>query len=511
MTSLVNTVTSREEMLAGVEKMNGFGVRLTGSKAQLDFIRYLKDEIHGMGLETYSDPYYFRRWEEKHSRLTVHDENGEKNIHISSAFPYSGKTPEGGVTGQLQFIQEKHVGFIGAKGKIAVVNVEELDFLPSTLAFHKRRAFPESADIPDKYDGPVATSFVNFPFLRWARDAGCKGVVCVWRSMSDAMIEGQYLPFILMYMGIPAVWVNSTDGDRLIEDAKQGKIATLELVAETDRHAFTESFCSIIPGEDTSECIIINTHTDGTNCIEENGPLALLPIMKYFKDKKPARTLVFVFVTGHFRLPSFKDINGGGVQATSKWLASHRDMWDGKNGHMKAVACVAIEHLGCKRFKDVDGNYIQTGDVETELVYTGNKKLDEVYFEALEGREKVNTLTLRGHNFLHFGEGQPPFNCGIPEIALVTAPDCLTVISENHEMDKFDIDLMFEQTDTFIKIIEKLLTLSKKEIGGADGYSLVFPEGEPIVYKTVKGIIRKAKKQAASDNIPEEEEVPMED
>lgn len=508
MTELINQVTTEKEMLAGIRKMNRFGIRLTGTKAQNDFIRYLKREINKMGMETYCDPYFFRRWEEKKKGLWIHDGLEIRPVHISSAFPYSGETPEGGVTAPLQFVQEKHVGFVAAKDKIAVVNIEELDFLPSTIAFHKRRAMPETADIPDKYDGPVATSFINFPFLQTAKDAGCKGVICIWRSMSNEMIEGQYLPFILSYFGIPAVWVNSSDGDRLIEDAKQGKTATLELVAEKEENAFTESFCTIIPGKNTAESIIINTHTDGTNCIEENGPIAMLPMMKYFKENPPERTLVFVFVTGHFRLPSFKSQDGGGVQATSKWLASHRDLWDGKAGHMKAVACVSIEHLGCKRFKDVDGKYQQVGDVETELVYTGNKKLDNLYFECLEGREQVNTLTLRGHNFLHFGEGQPPFNCGIPEISIVTAPDCLTVISDNHEMDKFDIHLMFEQSDTFLRIINRLQSMTRKEIGTVDGYSLVFPNGEPLIYRTVKGIIRKAgdlfekADGKASDNIP---------
>lgn len=505
MTELINRVTTKEKMLADVETMNGFGVRLTGSKAQLDFIRFLKDRIHGMGLETYSDPCFFPRWEEKSSRLTIHTKDGDTDLHISSCFPYSGETEEGGVTAPLQLIQEKHIGFPAAKDKIAVVNIEELDFLPSTLAFHKRRALPETADIPEKYDGPVATSFVNFPFLQWAKDAGCKGVICIWRSMSDAMIEGQYLPFILSYFGIPAVWVNSTDGDKLLEMMKDGASATLELIAEKEQNAYTESFCTIIPGSNAGESIIINTHTDGTNCIEENGPLAMLPMIEYFKDRKPEKTLIFVFVTGHFRLPSFKTQEGGGVQATSKWLACHKDLWDGKRGHLKAVACVSIEHLGCVRFKDENGEYKRTGDVETELVYTGNKKLDDIYFECLEGREKVNTLTLRGHNFLHFGEGQPPFNCGIPEISLVTAPDCLTVISKNHEMDKFDIDLMYEQTDTFMRIVERLLPMTRKEIGGVDGYSLVFPNGEPFVYRTVKGIVKKVKQQLNPDlnNAPE--------
>ena len=36
-------LVSKEEVLAGIEKMNGFGVRTTGSGAQRDFVNYLKE------------------------------------------------------------------------------------------------------------------------------------------------------------------------------------------------------------------------------------------------------------------------------------------------------------------------------------------------------------------------------------------------------------------------------------------------------------------------------------
>ena len=346
--------------------------------------------------------------------------------------------------------------------------------MPSEIAFdEKGRSIPEGLTLPSHYNGPVATAFVNFPFLRMAKLAGAKAVICIWKGINDDCIEGQYLPFILGYQGIPAVWVNSKNGQKVIEEAKKGSTATFTLEAEIEKYAKTESFWCVLDGEEDDESVIINTHTDGTNCIEENGPIAMLAMIKYLKDKPLKRTHIFVFVTGHFRLPNFKNIDGGGVQATSKWLMAHRSHWDGKEGHLKAVAGLSVEHLGCKMWKTEDGEYKQTGDIETEIVYTGNQRLDDIYFDSLDERTKVYTLTLRGHNFLHFGEGQPLFNCGIPEIALVTAPDCLCVISENDEMDKFDAELMYEQIVSFIKMALMIEELSTEEIGPCDSYSLV--------------------------------------
>lgn len=468
------SIPSAKKLYEQVEKMNSFGVRLTGTKAQQDFIDYLKKEIHKMGLETYSDPYRFMRWEEKNSSLKIkNDDDTEIDIPISSAFPYSGRTPAEGITAELSLVREKHIGYLSAKDKIAVVEVDELDFLPSEIAFDERgTSVPEGIKLPSHYNGPVATAFVNFPFLAMARIAGAKAVICIWKGINSDSIEGQYLPFILDYCHMPAIWLNAENGKAVIEAAQNKQTATFTLEGEIENYAKTETFCCILEGEDNGESVIINTHTDGTNCIEENGPLAVLAMIKELKDKPLKRTHIFVFVTGHFRLPSFKDSEGGGVQATSKWLAAHKSLWDGKDGHYKAVAGLSLEHFGCKMWKEnEDGQYTEIGDVETEIVYTGNKTMNDIYMKSLEGRTKVHTLTLRGHNFLHFGEGQPLFNVGIPEIALVTAPDCLCVISDNHEMDKFDPELMRQQIKSFLKMDEMIEQLSAEEIGVIDGYS----------------------------------------
>ncbi len=226
----MNGITSPELLQKEVEKMNSFGVRLTGTKAQRNFIKYLKDQIHSMGIETFSDPSRFMRWEETNKRLVIKDLDSETEIPVSSAFPYSGRTPAEGVTAELTLVKEKHVGYLNTSGKIAVVEVDELDFLPSEIAFNERdRSIPEGLHLPSHYNGPVATAFVNFPFLKMAKLAGAKAVICIWKGINDDCIEGQYLPFILDYQGIPAVWVNSKNGQKVIEAAEKGSYATLTL------------------------------------------------------------------------------------------------------------------------------------------------------------------------------------------------------------------------------------------------------------------------------------------
>lgn len=491
--------SSPQQMLEGVRKMDSFGPRLTGSKAHADFIGWLKSEIQKDGFEIFSDPFYFDRWEEKHSSIAVLGENGEKtNIPVSSAYPYSGKTDEEGITEQLVYV--KGLGDIpAAKGKIAVFDVSNINFIPSEVAFDKRTSYPEDVTLEKKYEGPVITSFVHCFYGIISKLAAAKAVILVWQGLHDDCVKGQYLSFILGYQNVPMLWVNSTDGKAVTQAAKEGKTATLVLTAKEEKNAFTESFYCILKGKNEKETVIINTHTDGTNCVEENGAIALLALMKTLKGKELERTHIFVFTTGHFRLPRFKDIRTGSFQSASRWLAMHRELWDGKGSHFKCVANLTLEHLGCKEWRDIDGKYQYTGRPEVELVYTGNDFVDKLYIDTVKKRKNVRTMTLRGHNALHFGEGQNFFTMGIPEISLVPAPYYLCVVSQSDEIEKFDEELMFEQTQTFADLIEKFEGIDGRAFGRSDFYSVVRAKsvsgGEDFtlagLLKTIKGKLQR--------------------
>ncbi len=463
---------SKDFLLNGMNTMNSFGTRLTGSKGHNDFIKWLKDEIAKMDIPIYSDPFYFRRWEEKRSSIEIIDGDEKINIPVSSAYPYSGETAADGITEELVYI-DSIADVPKTKGKIAVFNVNNINFLPSEIAFDKRTSYPEDVVLEKKYEGPVITSFVQCFYGIVSKLSKAKAVILIWKGLLDDMIEGQYLSFIADYQKIPMLWVNESNGKNITEAAKEHKKAKFVLEAEIEEHAQTESFYCIIKGKNQKENVIINTHTDGTNCVEENGPVALLELMRNMKDIVPERTHIFLFTTGHFRLPHFEDIRTGGFQSGSRWLAMHREFWDGKGEHLKCVANLTIEHLGCLEWRDIDGEYKYTGEPEIDLVYTGNKFMDKLYIYTVKDRKTVRTMTLRGHNMLHFGEGQNFFTMGIPEISLVPAPYYLCVVSKSHEMEKFSIDLMTEQTETFAKLIEKIENFSAKEIGRSDFYSII--------------------------------------
>lgn len=83
----MNFNISKQNLQTGMDTMNACGIRLTGSKAHNDFINYLQDEIKKLGVKIYSDPFYFRRWEEKNSSIEILGEGENVNIPEISLVP----------------------------------------------------------------------------------------------------------------------------------------------------------------------------------------------------------------------------------------------------------------------------------------------------------------------------------------------------------------------------------------------------------------------------------------
>lgn len=467
------SLPDQAQVWAWQEALNRFGVRLTGTKAHRDSIDYLERELRRMGLEVHRDRHPFTKWEPRAWSLTALDGlEGGQTLSVAGYFPYSGTTGPEGRVAELAPCGTAPGDFRGAAGKIALVEVP-VSNLPSFLLFRKRSAFPASEGIPFWVSSPVLSSVLKRPDLARAKAAGALGVIAVWKGVSSATVQGQTLPFTTALQDCPTLWVDAPTGDRLGRLAASRAKVRMVLDAEVDRDASTDTIYAILPGTSGTESILINTHTDGPNAAEENGAVGLLAMASHFA-RQPAesrrRDMVFAFVTGHFQLPQF---GHGHEQATTRWLRDHPELWDGKGGHKRAVAGLTLEHLGCKEWRDKDDRTgaHETGRLETELVYTGNPVMDRLYLDALAGRKKVRSITLRPVNGLHFGEGQPLFEAGIPNIALVPAPDYLCAAGENGYLDRLDPAFMHEQVRSFISMASALDATPTERLGKPEPYA----------------------------------------
>ena len=458
---------NREKIISLEEQMVAFGPRLTGSQAHENYISLLKNELTSMGYTVYSDKLIMKkRWEPHRWKLTIHTDNEDLEISNVTYYPYSGVTGPEGVNGKL-FNAGKNIGnFLGSNNKIAIISMSIFEASVG-LIFKKRSVYPEDFVPPKTQGSPVVASFVFAPMLGRAKLMGAKAVICIMHGCSSDNASNQYLPFITAYQNCPALWVDDIDGEKILKAAKSGGSATLILEANLTEKCPTETIYAILKGRNEKESIIINTHTDGTNAFEENGGIALLSLAKHFISKpieERERTLIFSFVTGHFQIPQFGNPM---MQATNKFLSRHKDLWNGRDGNIKAVAGVSIEHLGCTEWRDSDDHksFNKISNIDPELVFVANSKLNNIYLKALEGRLNCKTLTLKPKNLIYFGEGQPMYMAGIPTISLVPGPDYLCTNSIDGYISKINYDLMLEQIETFGKVVENLDKLAVKDIG----------------------------------------------
>jgi hypothetical protein len=507
---MVQGLPSKHEIWGWHQKLAGMGTRYTGSPGHAKFIHWLKQKFSQVpNFKLCWDPLKLDRWlaEPEDCSLSISQDPAvglSGPVPITYYYPYSGKTGPGGITGRLVDLGEyapawyTQAFWARAAGEIALVRVPPCTFtldvgqLP-TGGFEPGQASPDSPDAALDYlvdaelvTNPVFQTFATVPLLD-ARNAGVRGVICVWTGMSDDQVANQYNPFITGYPnddglpkqndpGCPALWVGDSTGQRLADWAAKGQPkVTLTLDASIHAGVATETIWGVLPGSgpDHERGLIVNTHTDGPNVPEENGALGVLALAKYFAQRQHRRDLYFVMVTGHFQLPQFlqKIPNPRfvvGNDATSHWMNDHPAIYQ------KAVAGLTMEHLGCQSWADDDyGNYVFTGEYEWGATYTTQRQGSLSPFN-LEQQAYLNALWTTNNSGdiaypavtmlpvpLFFGEGAPLYAGGLGTVSLCPLPSYLLQAGsrtnrKNLNLGKLDKDLIYGQILSFARTISAL-------------------------------------------------------
>lgn len=496
-------------------RLVGFGTRYTGSPGHVRFVDWLAAEFAAIpGFRLHTDRLTFNRWlaHDYSLHLTQPSTAGPSGtVPLTYYYPYSGTTPTAGVTGPLVDLGTYTPAVPGspgtgytpefwapAAGGIALVRTPPSTFSldagqTATGGFEPGRSSAQAAADYERY-GTLVTNpawqgiFAAVPLLD-AKNAGVKGVVCVWTGMPDDEVANQYNPFITPYPatpavptagdpGCPAVWVGDATGQSLSRSAATGHAtARLVLTAGITEGAATETVWGVLKGSGgTGESIIVNTHTDGPNATEENGALGMLALARYFARRPRNRDLYFVMVTGHFQLPQFtRTIPNArpevGSDATSVWLTDHPGI------HPHAVAGLTVEHLGCTLWGNdpVTGAYGPLGGNDWGATYTCQRNgslapvnlEEQAYLAAVRdvnrsGQRNSPVATLRpGAVPLYLGEGAPLYAAGLGTVSLVPAPPYLLQAGTRRRpgllnLEQLDRNLIYAQILTFAKTIATL-------------------------------------------------------
>lgn len=431
-----------------VQRMVDFGPRFTGSDAHNAFLDWTVQQWQAAGCTILPpDNQSFQRWLATDWSLEIIDGQGVGPVRVASYYPYGGETPAGGAVGKLVTPAQVAAGAATAAGNIVLVN----GGIPGY-------------ETSGQFTLPLDPLFVNWPDNSWeSRNyqrlwtaagsggnlAGAAGAIYIVDATYEACV-GNYSPFGRPYQNFPALYVDRDAGAALTHVVASNP--TVRMVMSADKQQVTSpSLVAILPGAgDTDDVMIVNTHSDGPNFVEENGVVALVELARYFSTKRNRlqRSLVFSAVTGHF---------GPALPQTEGFIKDHPDLM------ARAAAAMTLEHFGSQEWFDDAVGYHPTGLPEASSVYT----------DKGAAMSSISINTVKSHGLLdaavvpagpiYFGVGGAIQNAGVPEVSFIAGPNYLVSTGMagprspyTGQIDKFDPALAARQMAWTIDVLQQL-------------------------------------------------------
>ncbi|KAF7376705.1 hypothetical protein MSAN_00087500 [Mycena sanguinolenta] len=438
--------------------------RLTGSPEHNILIDHIESELKRIGLHVYEDIIEFS-YSDPPVIQPVLKVNGQ-NIQLSGWIPYSG-TNSSSATGKLVNVVTPNItatpNWAAAKDAIALANLTNVALDYNTLfgAWSLSAPWPPQPGVP-------AISGVEFTNLVAAAAAGVRGVVYIWDNITAGLADDQYVPFQQANLAIPGVYVQSASAIlHLLDAARSGTDASIDLPGKRVPNTRSRTLYAIVNGTDhtlRNETVIINTHTDGVNAVEENGHIALLNYARRLKANPPRRTTILLFVTGHMH---YGELVAAPARATDLWLRAHPELW---NGTQRAVFGSCVEHMGAVQFAEdfAKGTYEPTGGVEPEWLFAATAPLAALVQRLWSGAEPNVTRVLNPNTgeIAQSGEGLPLLKAGIPEVSLVTSPAWLLKFYDRgfDERTLVDTKALVRQVASFERLWNAVDGLSAEDL-----------------------------------------------
>jgi hypothetical protein len=245
--------------------------------------------------------------------------------------------------------------------------------------------------------------------LAKAQAAGLVGVL----PFTDPTVTNMYAPINGIDVGLPGVYVDAATGFGLATAVRTGTATTAKLVlqANVNPNATMDNLVATIPSN-SSRTIIVSSHTDGANAVEDNGPPAIQALIDYFckvpQDQRPV-TISVVMDGGHF----------AGNAGLKHYVAANTDSIS------HALAEIEVEHIGALDTKQQWGKFKPTGKpaVTTITLSTLSKPPHD---EALTFSNDVTPSILAPRSILNFGASGPFTKvAGLNVIQIIVGPNYL--------------------------------------------------------------------------------------
>lgn len=434
----------RRQIHAWQEALNDVGLRATGSTSHHRYIDGLASRMERVGLKNVTyEGVGFNRWTPGTWSLDVVGGSSAGKIRVAWYVPYSGSTPSSGVTAPLTTTPTKGaIGLITVKpSSLPYLLFDVIDYDTPLAIKHPSGYSPlNTYDRVWMAQGPVVEG------MEAHKAAGALGLVVILDLPREAA-DGQYMPYDGKIRGIPSLFVDREQGAVLTKVAESGGKVRLKLTASTQR-ASTPNVYGIIPGA-SQELVMVQSHTDGTNGLEENGPEAMLAMAQYLARvprKELPRSILFVMSTGHM---------SGMAMGTEAFLRRHKD-----DLVKRTAAAMSVEHLGAHAWlPDATGKYVKNG-YEDNIVFSSPhtemiKVARQIQNETAIGSNRVmrpyakDTEGLSPNGFWWPGDGEGLWRIsGLPSMQSIAGPTYL--LNSNFDaMPLIDTALMRRQAIAF--------------------------------------------------------------
>ena len=215
------------------------------------------------------------------------------------------------------------------------------------------------------------------------------------------------------------------------------------------------SITAVLPGK-SDEVVIVDSHTDGQNFVEENGAVALVHLARHFASLPPGqrleRTLVFVAWPGHM---------AGTLPQAPGWVAAHprHRQAGGRRRHHRAprfLRMVGLARQGLPRHGR-----------ERALRPLGDPggRRPQFVREALAEADLAKHMVVPAPGIT---VGAVFHEVGVPHVGGIAGPTYLLVVSENGEMDKLDAELAARETGFYADVIRRLAGADAAELRSGD-------------------------------------------
>ena len=471
---------------AQLKQMNAFlgplGVRPTGSAAQMVYIDWILKQLRSIkGVNVTEQHFRINRWAEHSESLSITVDGKRQSLPVAAPVPYALPTGKRGVSAPVVYIPDNEtITAANAKGKIVVRPAPagvtpNYDFFLPVVSWYIYD--PGNTISPSQN---FLGDFINYNARVWdlrdAAAAGARGLLFV-KDLPRSQLHNHYEPYEGTPWKVPAQFLGADEGQVIENAVAAGKTVTARITLNaTFKHVDTPTVIATIPGG-SPQRIVIDSHTDGTNAVEDNGPIAMVAMARYEAARPIAcrpRSLEFVFPTAHFyqRVASPSQ-RYGGAGVIARQLDADYD-----KGTVSSV--LTIEHLGAIDYEQVSrpghpGFILAPNGLRAIqfIAITPSPSLVDAVTTVVREYDMQRTILLQGADapgistpsHCNFGGEGTPYNVHLlPTIGIISAPQSL--YDPSFGLEGIDFGVMHAELLGYTELLNRLGPMDQALVAG---------------------------------------------